>query len=46
MILLINKHDLMGEWINPKWFNVVSWVTVVLIIGLTLAYVGMLVKGA
>jgi NRAMP (natural resistance-associated macrophage protein)-like metal ion transporter len=46
MILLINKHDLMGEWSNPKWFNVVSWVTVVLIIGLTLAYVGMLVKGA
>jgi NRAMP (natural resistance-associated macrophage protein)-like metal ion transporter len=43
MILLINKHDLMGEWINPKWFNVVSWVTVVLIIGLTIAYVGILV---
>ncbi len=43
MILLVNKHDLMGEWINPKWFNVVSWITVVLIIGLTLAYVGILV---
>ncbi|HTP85943.1 MAG TPA: Nramp family divalent metal transporter [Candidatus Binatia bacterium] len=42
MILLINKRDLMGEWINPRWFNVVSWVTVVLIIGLTLAYVGIL----
>jgi len=45
MILLINKHDLMGEWINPRWFNVVSWVTVVLIIGLTLAYVGILATG-
>jgi NRAMP (natural resistance-associated macrophage protein)-like metal ion transporter len=45
MILLVNKHELMGEWINPKWFNVVSWVTVVLIIGLTVAYVGILVKG-
>ena len=43
MILLINKHELMGEWINPRWFNVVSWVTVVLIIGLTLAYVAILV---
>jgi NRAMP (natural resistance-associated macrophage protein)-like metal ion transporter len=43
MILLVNKHDLMGEWINPRWFNVVSWVTVVLIIGLTIAYVGILV---
>src|SRR5690349_19063797 len=21
MVLLINKHDLMGEWVNPKWFN-------------------------
>jgi NRAMP (natural resistance-associated macrophage protein)-like metal ion transporter len=45
MILLVNKHDLMGEWINPRWFNVVSWITVVLIIGLTLAYVGILVRG-
>jgi len=45
MILLVNKHDLMGEWINPRWFNAVSWVTVVLIIGLTLAYVVMVVRG-
>jgi NRAMP (natural resistance-associated macrophage protein)-like metal ion transporter len=45
MILLINKHDLMGEWVNPRWFNVVSWVSVVIIIGLTLAYVGMTVRG-
>src|SRR3954447_25221193 len=42
MILLVNKHDLMGEWINPRWFNVVSWVTVIVIIGLTLAYVAIL----
>src|SRR5690349_12125496 len=45
MVLLINKHDLMGEWVNPKWFNVVSWITVVLIIGLTLAYVGIIARG-
>ena len=37
MILLINKQDLMGEWVNPRWFNLVSWVTVVVMIGLTLA---------
>src|SRR5215475_14821133 len=42
MILLVNKHDLMGEWVNPRWFNLVSWVTVVLIIGLTVAYVAIL----
>ena len=45
MILLINKKDLMGEWTNSSWFNVVSWITVVLIIGLTLAYVGISMRG-
>src|SRR5215831_5641541 len=44
MILLVNKHDLMGEWINPRWFNVASWITVVVIIGLTLAYVGITIR--
>ena len=37
MILLINKTDLMGEWTNSRMFNLVSWVTVVIMIGLTLA---------
>src|SRR3954449_833820 len=46
MILLINKKELMGEWANPKWFNLVSWIAVVVIIGLTLAYVGIAVRGA
>ena len=45
MILLINKKDLMGKWVNPGWFNVASWISIVIIIGLTLAYVGILVKG-
>src|SRR5690349_3928799 len=45
MILLVNKRDLMGEWMNPRWFNFVSWIAVVVIIGLTLAYVGILVRG-
>lgn len=45
MILLVNKTDLMGEWANPKWFNFVSWVAVVVIIGLTLAFVGLTVRG-
>ena len=45
MILLINKHDLMGEWANPRWFNLVSWITVVVIIGLTLAWIGFMVHG-
>jgi NRAMP (natural resistance-associated macrophage protein)-like metal ion transporter len=45
MVVLINKRDLMGEWINPRWFNLVSWITVVVMIGLTLAYAGITVRG-
>ena len=45
MILLVNKKDLMGEWANPRWANVVSWVSAVLIIGLTAAFAGFIVKG-
>jgi Mn2+/Fe2+ NRAMP family transporter len=45
MVLLINKRDLMGEWVNPRWFNLVSWVVVVIMIGLTMAYGGLAVRG-
>jgi len=45
MVLLINKTDLMGEWVNPRWFNLVSWLTVVVMIGLTLALVGISLRG-
>src|SRR5271154_5555453 len=39
MTLLINKHSLMKEWVNSRFYNVVSWVSVALMIGLTLALV-------
>jgi NRAMP (natural resistance-associated macrophage protein)-like metal ion transporter len=45
MLLLINKQDLMGEWANPRWFNLVSWATVAIMIGLTLALVGITLRG-
>ena len=45
MILLINRQDLMKEWVNPRWFNAISWVTVVVMIGLTLALIGISVRG-
>ncbi|MDE3104590.1 MAG: Nramp family divalent metal transporter [Acidobacteriota bacterium] len=35
MLLLINKRDLMGEYINSHWFNIVAWVTAVVVIGLS-----------
>ncbi|MBZ5582080.1 MAG: divalent metal cation transporter [Acidobacteriia bacterium] len=46
MVLLINKKDLMGEWSNPRWFNLVAWITVVVMIGLTLALLGTSLRGA
>jgi len=38
MLLLINKKDLMGEYVNTRLFNVIAWVTTVVMIGLTLAW--------
>ena len=32
-------------WVNPRRFNLVSWVTVAVMIGLTLALVGITVRG-
>ena len=40
MVLLINKAELMGEWTNSKFYNLISWTTVVFLIGLTLALTG------
>jgi NRAMP (natural resistance-associated macrophage protein)-like metal ion transporter len=45
MVLLINRRDLMGEWVNPRWFNLTTWATVAVMIGLTLALVGITVRG-
>jgi NRAMP (natural resistance-associated macrophage protein)-like metal ion transporter len=39
MTLLINKQALMKEWTNSRLYNIVSWVSVALMIGLTLALV-------
>jgi len=45
MLLLINKQELVREWMNPRWFNVVAWIAVVVVIGLTLADVGFRIRG-
>ena len=37
MLLLINKKDLMGEYRNSLFFNVVAWATVVIVIALSTA---------
>ena len=41
MILLINKGYLMGEWKNPRVYNLVAWLTVIIVIGMTLALAGL-----
>jgi NRAMP (natural resistance-associated macrophage protein)-like metal ion transporter len=38
MLLLVNKKDLMGEYVNSRLYNVVAWVTTVVMIGLSVVY--------
>lgn len=39
MILLVNKDRLMKKWKNTRFYNVVGWASVVILIGLTVALV-------
>jgi Mn2+/Fe2+ NRAMP family transporter len=39
MLILVNNKDLMGDYINTRIFNIISWVTVVIMIVLTLLMV-------
>ena len=45
MTLLINKRTLMHEWVNSRTYNLVAWATVVVMIGLTMAYAGLSLRG-
>ncbi len=36
MLQLINKHELMGEYTNTHWFNIVAWTTGIIVTGLSL----------
>ena len=46
MLLLINKKELMGKYVNSTLMNVLAWTTTVVSIVLTLIYVVGLVRGA
>jgi NRAMP (natural resistance-associated macrophage protein)-like metal ion transporter len=39
VLLLINDRELMGDYTNSRWYNVVSWVTVMVMALLTVAMV-------
>jgi NRAMP (natural resistance-associated macrophage protein)-like metal ion transporter len=45
MILLVNKAELMGKWTNSHSYNFIAWVSVAIMIGLTLALVGITLRG-
>src|SRR6202163_3360027 len=38
MLLLVNKKELMGEYVSTPLYNVVAWTTTVVMVGLTLAW--------
>jgi len=38
MLLLINKKELMGEYVNSRVFNVVAWLTTVIMVVLTIGW--------
>ena len=31
MLILINRKDLMGEHVNSRWFNVIAWLTAIVV---------------
>ncbi len=44
MTLLINKKGLMKEWTNSRFYNIIAWTSVALMIGLTAALVAISLK--
>ena len=44
MTILINKKRVMKEWTNSRFYNAVAWSSVALMIGLTLALVGISIR--
>jgi Mn2+/Fe2+ NRAMP family transporter len=44
MTILVNKSKLMQEWTNTRFYNLISWVSVALMIGLTMALVALSIK--
>lgn len=44
MTILINKKRVMKEWTNSSLYNIIAWSSVALMIGLTLALVGISIR--
>ncbi len=41
MVRLINRSELMGEWVNSRAYNIVTWTAVVILIAMTVALMGL-----
>jgi Mn2+/Fe2+ NRAMP family transporter len=39
MLILINNRDLMGDYVNNRFYNFITWIIVVILIVLTLLMV-------
>ncbi|MCX5891357.1 MAG: divalent metal cation transporter [Deltaproteobacteria bacterium] len=39
MLMLINNKDIMGDYVNTRTYNIISWITVVIMVVLTLLMV-------
>jgi Mn2+/Fe2+ NRAMP family transporter len=40
MVKLVNSQDLMHEWTNSRFYNVVAWVAVVVLVAMTAVLIG------
>jgi len=45
MLLLINRSDLMGSYVNSRLFNLIAWSTSVIVIAMTIAMLGSVLMG-
>jgi NRAMP (natural resistance-associated macrophage protein)-like metal ion transporter len=45
MLLLVNKKELMGDFVNSRMYNVIAWATTVIMIGLTVVWFWTLRRG-
>ena len=45
MMSIVNDRRIMGRYVNGRVYNVIGWTTVVVVIGLTVALLGMQALG-
>jgi NRAMP (natural resistance-associated macrophage protein)-like metal ion transporter len=43
MLILTNNKKLMGEYVNKKGYNIIAWGTIVILVVLTVIYLGLLI---